>query len=140
MFIAFTKKNKKQENEEHSDVEVLKTMGGKNISESNNPILTNSNNNNKNQKKFTFTTGNGITQEVFIEPDKKIKDLIAEYFNQIKQPELIKDKDIVFLGCGTKIDNSNYNQKISEFGKKNGVDDGSLAFLVIDDYSKIKNA
>ena len=138
MFIAFTKKSQKQK-EEHTEVELLKTMG-KGISESNNPILTNSNNNNKNQKKFTFTTGNGITQEVFIEPDKKIKDLIAEYFNQIKQPELIKDKDIVFLGCGTKIDNSNYDQKISEFGKKNGVDDGSLAFLVIDDYSKIKNS
>ena len=77
-----------------------------------------------------FTTGTGIIQYVSIEPDKKIKDLIKEYFKKIKRPDLFGDKNIVILCCGNQINNSNYDLLISEFAKKNGCD-GNLAFIVM---------
>ena len=91
------------------------------------------------KKNSSFTTRNGITHYVFMNSNKKIKDLIKLFFKKIKQPELFKDKDIVFLCSGTQINNSNYNKLISEKRKKNGPFDGSLTFLVIDHYFKIKD-
>ena len=37
---------------------------------------------------------------------------------------------MVILCCGNQINKSNYDQLISEFGKKNG-SDGNLAFVVM---------
>ena len=51
-----------------------------------------------------------------------------KYFNEINKPELFKDEVIVILVCGTKIDNNNCAQLISEFCKKNGVNDDGLEF------------
>ena len=92
---------------------------------------------NINKKLFKFQTGTGITKDVYIEPDKKIKDLIKLYFKQINQPELYKDKDIVILSRGLKIDQKS-DKLISEFCEENR-DVPIPVFVVIDVKSKIKN-
>ena len=120
-------KKKCKNPEDIVDTKIIKKIG-EGPSESKAPIKTTSNNV---LQKVKFTTGVGITQYVFIEPNKKIKDLIKEYFDQINQPELFEDKNMVILCCGNQINKSNYDQLISEFGKKNG-SDGNLAFVVMD--------
>ena len=127
-YCIYQKKCKRQTNEEPFD---FNKIG--NISETKIQIEISSydrKNDDKNIQNVKFTTGTGIIQYVSIEPDKKIKDLIKEYFKKIKRPDLFGDKNIVILCCGNQINNSNYDLLISEFAKKNGCD-GNLAFIVM---------
>ena len=88
-----------------------------------------------NKKKFTFQTTAGIKIEIYIEPNKTIKDLIIKFFRKIKQPKLFKDKEIHFVCDGGKIE-KNSKELVSDFcnNKRNE----NPIFLVIDVNSKIK--
>jgi len=135
VYCIYKKKCKTPINND-SDVLTIKTFG-KGPTESEGPFAKPTIFDNSNKKLFKFQTGTGITKDVYIEPDKKIKDLIKLYFNQIKQPELFNDADVIILAAGKKIDKK-LDKLISEFCEEN-ITVPIPVFVVIDTKSKIKN-
>ena len=85
------------------------------------------------KKKITFKTSTQITNDIFIKPNKTIKDLLKLYSKIVKQPNIYKDGKICFLHNATRI-KKNSKKLISEYFDFNNV----IIITVIDPESKIK--
>ena len=88
-----------------------------------------------NIKKFIFRTPAGLSKEIYINPNKTMKDLIKLFFKEIRQPELFNDKDIVFLSLGRKI-NINSNELISRYSDWEDIENPKI--IIIERDLKIK--
>ena len=85
------------------------------------------------KKKITFKTSTQITNDIFIKPNKTIKDLLKLYSKIVKQPNIYKDGKICFLHNATPI-KKNSKKLISEYFDFNNV----IIIIVIDPERKIK--
>ena len=79
-------------------------------------------------KKFIFKGPcdcHGFKKELFIKPNKTIKDLLKFFFQEIGHPELFYDEDINFI-CDSIIIDKNSDKLISKFCEENSTIDNQV--------------